>query len=142
MRRIAQMFKALAEETRLEILALLFRHGEICGCDVEEVLGVTQSKASRHLRYLLGAGLVEDRRDGLWIRYRVVEHPTARQQTVLAAARSLLTDEVAASVEARYQDWLRRKGLHPPVRVEFQPAPCTCGAIPVAGPAAVPAALP
>ena len=120
MRTIARLFKALSEETRLEILALLFRHGELCVCDVEEVLEVSQSKASRHLRYLLGAGLVEDRRDGLWVRYRVVLRPTAEQSLVLDAARALLSDARAAEVEGRYARWTERK------RRDGVPAPAAC----------------
>lgn len=115
MRTVARLFKALAEETRLEILALLLRHGELCVCDVQEVLGVTQSKASRHLRYLLGSGLVRDRREGLWVRYRIVEDPTPEQVAVLGAARALLTNERTAGLEQRYGAWLTRKGDNPPV---------------------------
>jgi ArsR family transcriptional regulator, arsenate/arsenite/antimonite-responsive transcriptional repressor len=128
MRTIAQLFKALSEETRLEILALLFRHGEICGCDVEEVLDVTQSKASRHLRYLLTSGLVRDRRDGLWIRYRLVEAPSPEQRAVLDAARALLDGAAGDAVDVRYRAWLARKGEGPPPRPERQPVACTCGA--------------
>lgn len=109
MRHLSQIFKALSEPTRLEILALLFLHGELCVCDVEEALGVTQSKASRHLRYLLGAGLVGDRREGLWVRYRIQPAPSEDQRIVLDAARRLLTDERAAEVEARYLRWITAK---------------------------------
>jgi ArsR family transcriptional regulator len=114
MRSIAQLFKALSEETRLEILALLFRHGELCVCDVEEVLAVTQSKASRHLRYLLAAGLVVDRRDGLWVRYSIPHTLTPEQCRVLDAAGALLTPARAARVEARYEAWMARKAREGP----------------------------
>ncbi len=67
MRQMARRFKALSEEPRLDILSLLFRYGELCGCEVERFLEMSQSKASRHLRYLRNEGLVEDRREGLWI---------------------------------------------------------------------------
>lgn len=114
MRSIARLFKALSEETRLEILTLLFRHGQLCVCDVEEVLAVTQSKASRHLRYLLATGLVADRRDGLWVRYSIPETLTPEQRTVLDAARTLLTPARAARVEARYDAWMSRKAIEGP----------------------------
>lgn len=109
MRTIAQLYKALSEETRLEILALLFRHGDLCVCDVEEVLEISQSKASRHMRYLLAAGLVQDRRDGLWVHYRLAERPTPEQQAVLDSARVVLADGRAAAVNARYDRWMARK---------------------------------
>jgi len=109
MRTVAQLFKALSEETRLEILALLFQHKELCVCDVEEVLGVSQSKASRHLRYLLGASLVQDRRDGLWVRYGIPDDLSAEQRVVLDAARTLLTSARIVEVEKRYVRRMRAK---------------------------------
>ena len=64
------LFKALADATRLRILGLLLT-GEICVCDIHESLKIPQSKASRHLAYLRRSGLVETRREGLWIHYRL-----------------------------------------------------------------------
>src|SRR5215831_13735372 len=63
-------FKALADATRLRILGLLLT-GEVCVCHIHESLKVPQSKASRHLAYLRRSGLVETRREGLWIHYRL-----------------------------------------------------------------------
>src|SRR6059036_3726356 len=63
------LFKALANATRLRILGLLLA-GEVCVCDIHESLKIPQPKASRHLAYLRRSGLVETRRDGLWIHYR------------------------------------------------------------------------
>ena len=64
------LFKALADATRLRILGLLLT-GEICVCDIHESLKIPQSKASRHLAYLRRTGLVDTRREGLWIHYRL-----------------------------------------------------------------------
>jgi ArsR family transcriptional regulator, arsenate/arsenite/antimonite-responsive transcriptional repressor len=114
MRLLSQTFKALSEDTRLEILALLFRHGELCVCDVEAVLGVTQSKASRHLRYLLATGLVHGRRDGLWMRYRIADQPGPEQALVLDTVRSLLADALVADTEARYDRWMAQKACCAP----------------------------
>ncbi len=69
MKETAEFFAVLADETRLKMLWLLSNHRELCVCDFIEVLGITQSKASRHLRILYRAGLVTDRRVGLWIYY-------------------------------------------------------------------------
>lgn len=65
-------FLALADKTRLRLLNLM-RDGEICVCFFTEVLGESQPKISRHLAYLRNAGLVEARRDGKWMHYRIVE---------------------------------------------------------------------
>lgn len=71
MQKMASYFKGLADENRLRILNLLF-HGELCGCDIQYVLNVSQSTASRHLSYLKNAGLVLDRRAGYRVFYRLV----------------------------------------------------------------------
>ena len=68
--QMENLFKALADATRLRILGLLLS-GEVCVCDIHESLKIPQPKASRHLAYLRRAGLVDTRRDGLWIHYRL-----------------------------------------------------------------------
>jgi ArsR family transcriptional regulator len=68
--QMESLFKALADATRLRILGLLLA-GEVCVCDIHESLKIPQSKASRHLAYLRRSGLVETRREGLWIHYRM-----------------------------------------------------------------------
>jgi len=92
MRSLASVFKALSDETRLTILALVFRHGQLCVCEVEQILGITQSKASRHLRYLRDAGVLEDERVGLIVNYRVPASPGAELSAVLDMLRGLLAD--------------------------------------------------
>lgn len=72
MEKLASYFKGLADENRVRILNLLF-HGELCGCDIQHVLGATQSTVSRHLSYLKNAGLVLDRRAGYRVYYRLVQ---------------------------------------------------------------------
>ena len=69
---IERLFQALADATRLRILGLLLT-GEVCVCDIHESLKISQPKASRHLAYLRRAGLVEARREGLWMYYRLAE---------------------------------------------------------------------
>jgi ArsR family transcriptional regulator len=69
---LEQCFMGLADRTRLRIVNLLL-HGELCGCDIQYVLDVSQSAVSRHLNYLKRAGLVLDRRDGYRVFYRLVD---------------------------------------------------------------------
>lgn len=84
------LFKALADETRLRILGLLLT-GEVCVCDIHESLKIPQSKASRHLAYLRRTGLVDTRRTGLWVHYRLgaVADPVLR--AIVDAVRHALT---------------------------------------------------
>lgn len=65
-----KVFKAFADETRLRILSLL-SHGEMCVSDLDLILKVGQSKVSRHLDYLRKTALVESRRSGALIFYRL-----------------------------------------------------------------------
>ncbi len=61
---------ALAEPTRLEALRLLWDGREHCVCELMRELSATQSRMSRHMAALKTAGLVVDRRDAQWVRYR------------------------------------------------------------------------
>jgi len=64
------LFKALADTTRLRILNLLLA-GEVCVCDIHDTLGIPQPKASRHLAYLRASGLVDGRKEGQWVHYKL-----------------------------------------------------------------------
>ena len=70
--KIDQIFRAFADETRLRILHLLKRKEELCVCELIDILRIGQSKVSRHLAYLKKAGLVKDRKDGLWSHYSLI----------------------------------------------------------------------
>ncbi len=67
----AQFFKALSEPVRLRLLNILNHHGEVCVCDLVDALNLSQSLASRHLAYLRNSGLVQARREGVWMYYRL-----------------------------------------------------------------------
>jgi ArsR family transcriptional regulator len=69
---LTTLFRALSDQTRLRIMALLSQ-GESCVCEIHESLGIPQPTASRHLAYLRKAGIVQDRRQGLWVYYRLSE---------------------------------------------------------------------
>src|ERR1700754_1343732 len=86
------LFKALADATRLRILGLLLT-GEVCVCHIHESLKIPQPKASRHLAYLRKAGLVETRRDGLWVHYRMA----SRSNQVIAAVEDAVRHALAHS---------------------------------------------
>jgi ArsR family transcriptional regulator len=70
-----QIFRALSDQTRLRILNLLLG-GELCVCDLVNTLRSPQPAVSRHLAYLRRTGLVEARRDGLWMYYKLANPET------------------------------------------------------------------
>jgi len=65
----SQMFKALGDESRIRVLHLIAKYGEMCISDLELVLDFTQTKTSRHLGYLKNSGLLKARRRGQWTFY-------------------------------------------------------------------------
>ena len=102
------LFKGFADPTRIRILSLLVA-GELCVCDLVELLDVPQSTISRHLRYLHRAGLVEVSRDWKFAHYRLAQptHPVHR--TLLSCVRSCFRgiaqlDRERARAEARVED--------------------------------------
>lgn len=115
------LFKALADETRLRILGLLLT-GDVCVCHIHESLRIPQSKASRHLAYLRRSGLVDTRRDGLWVYYRI-----ARQSDAVLGSVHQAIIHVLSHVDAvkRDTDRLQKKtGCCAPASIEM-PA-CAC----------------
>ncbi|WP_084417535.1 ArsR/SmtB family transcription factor [Chrysiogenes arsenatis] len=88
MKQLVSYHKALCDETRLRIIALLAEQ-ELCVCNITAVLSLPQSTVSRHLAVLRGAGLVEDRRHGTWMWYSLAPIWHGSQTTFLW---SLLTD--------------------------------------------------
>ncbi|MEP9347439.1 metalloregulator ArsR/SmtB family transcription factor [Xanthobacter sp. KR7-225] len=82
---------ALAEPTRLAAVRLLWDGREHCVCELVRVLGVTQSRMSRHMAVLKQAGVVVDRRDAQWVRYR--------RNPELPAAQATVVDAVLASLD-------------------------------------------
>ena len=68
--RAIELFHALSDETRLEIIQLL-RKGERCVCELTDTLDAAQSRLSFHLRVLKDAGIVRDRKEGRWVHYEL-----------------------------------------------------------------------
>ncbi|MBN1944213.1 MAG: metalloregulator ArsR/SmtB family transcription factor [Bradymonadales bacterium] len=92
MRAVARFLKVLADETRLRMLWLLSNRRELCVCDLMQALGITQSKASRHLATLRHAGLVVDRREGTWTHYSIVSPQDEMERALLDTLCAKLVD--------------------------------------------------
>ena len=110
MKNEAALFKSLADETRLKIFWLLILKDELCVCDIMGVLGITQSKASRHLRYLYHLGWVNDRRDGVWMNYRLSVPPGSPEDKQLKLLADILSSRPEAqALKDRLEQWLAAK---------------------------------
>ena len=107
-----QLFQALGDATRLRILGLLLT-GEVCVCHIHESLKVSQPKASRHLAYLRRAGLVDSRREGLWVYYRLAD----ASDPVVASVKQAVTHALGhlPGVQRDAQRLQRKNGCCLPV---------------------------
>ncbi len=82
---ILPVLTALAEPTRLAAMSILWVGGEHCVCELMARLDVSQSRMSRHMQTLKQAGLIVDRRDAQWVRYRVSPDLAPPLRDVVAA---------------------------------------------------------
>lgn len=99
------LFSALAHDTRLRCLLLLLSEEELCVCELTHAIGAAQPHMSRHLAQLREVGLVVDRREGLWIYYRINPELPAWVHEVLrvtgqgmAVAEPFARDQAALAV--------------------------------------------
>jgi ArsR family transcriptional regulator len=121
--RIAFLFKALADHTRLRLINLI-GDDEVCVCFFVEVLKINQPKISRHLAYLRRAGVVSARREGKWIHYRLVEPPDAHAANIFREVRAgLPNDPVMKSDRARLEKICGAQRL--PVQLQRAPIPAS-----------------
>lgn len=95
---ILAVLSALAEPTRLEAMRFLADGSEHCVCELMRKLGATQSRMSRHMQVLKQAGLVLDRRDAQWVRYRISPELSLSLARLVEAAleRQIMGTERAA----------------------------------------------
>lgn len=105
MDKAAALFSALSDPTRLSLFTALLGFGEACVCQLHRGLGIPQSMASRHLRILYDAGLLDKRRVKQWMHYsvRASDDPFVRQVTGAIREAHCDAPEFAAVYE-----WMRR----------------------------------
>lgn len=68
MKDFIRVMKALSDPNRVKVVKML-QHKEMCVCEIQEALGIAQPTVSRHLKILEDAGLVQSKKDGLWVNY-------------------------------------------------------------------------
>lgn len=98
MKEYLDLFKALSDQTRLRIVVLLLEK-ELCVCQLETALGISQSKVSRHLSVLKNAGIVKTRRDGLWIYYSIEEPKNKVEENLFKSLKKYLSKEKVFSID-------------------------------------------
>lgn len=104
LREFMAVSKALADENRIRLL-LALQHGELCVCQITELLGLAVSTTSKHLSILYQAGLLDSRKEGRWMYYSLPGKgaPTAAREAVAWVRRSLAKSKQAAEDAKRLQ---------------------------------------
>jgi ArsR family transcriptional regulator len=97
MQTLAELFKSLADTTRLRLLLLLQGGQEYCVCDLMHALDMPQSTVSRHLACLKRTGWLKDRRGGVWMYYSL----NSNLDSFLQAELALIINRLAGSDAAR-----------------------------------------
>jgi ArsR family transcriptional regulator len=97
---IITILSALAEPTRLAALSIIWDGRETCVCELMRDLGATQSRMSRHMNVLKAAGLVADRRDAQWVRYRRAPELPREVVTLVEAALALAPAPASTSASS------------------------------------------
>ncbi len=102
------IMKALSDPNRVRILKLL-QTGELCVCEIQNLLGLAQSTVSSHMKLLEKAGLVQSRRQGTWMLYRLAEDSTSpHARTMLGHLATWLEDDPElAAMRARLPEAAR-----------------------------------
>jgi ArsR family transcriptional regulator len=119
-------FRALADYTRLRLINLM-GDDEVCVCFFVAVLGINQPKISRHLAYLRRAGVVETRREGKWMHYRLVEPKDPHAAGIFEQVRQWLRED-----EDMQRDRQRLVKVccapQPPIQLRGAPRPASLSA--------------
>ncbi len=105
------LFKALSDQTRLRCMTLLSEHDELCVCELTHALGLPQPKVSHHLGALRKAGLVTDRKEGLWIHYQInMELPEWCRDVIRSSVKGTRDEEPFASDNQALAEMPNRPG--------------------------------
>ena len=129
---LERTFQALGDQTRLRILALL-ASGEVCVCHIHESLDLPQPKVSRHLAYLRRARLVDSRRDGPWVHYRMASLSDPVLRTVHQAVTHALGH--VAMIRTDAENLTKRQTCQPSALTAEAAPGCACCAPAPAEPA-------
>lgn len=99
MRKVVDLFKVLSDETRLRLITALGK-GEFCVCELVDALKVSQYNISRHLGVLRKSGLVDDRKEGVWVYYRLAPKAKPIIDDILKALNKHIASEKVIKEDA------------------------------------------
>lgn len=98
LKKITKILKALADESRIRIVALLKERNSLCVCEITEIIGLSQPTISSHLKKLQDAEIIAYSKNGLWVNYNLDENMEKEVEQLLGAlVRMLGEDEIIKS---------------------------------------------
>ena len=110
MQTTVEIFKSLADETRVRLLILLQGGNEYCVCDLMQALDMPQSTVSRHLAYLKRNGWLQDRRGGIWMYYSLKKEMDGfLQAQLILLINQLAENSVCRADKQRLETYLQSK---------------------------------
>ena len=92
LKEMEKSFKALGDRNRLRIINML-KQRVMCVCEITDILKLSQSTVSSHLRVLKEAGMIEDTKDGLWVEYRLCKDKSLKKQLLKLTETFFEVDE-------------------------------------------------
>ena len=111
MKEFIKVMKALSDANRVKLLKMLQRR-EMCVCEIQAALGIAQPTVSKHLKILESAGLVDRRKDGLWVNYSLTDgRRSPYAASLLGNLRHWLEDEDEIRTLLERSDGLCREDL-------------------------------
>lgn len=106
--KIVNVFKALSDETRLRIINILLKEN-LCVCEIMDILGMTQSRISRHLGILKQVELIEEERKGKWVIYKIAK----KNKDILSYVKHHTRNEQILDSDKKKTEETLKKGLCP-----------------------------
>jgi ArsR family transcriptional regulator len=111
MKDFIRVMKALSDSNRVKIVKML-QHRLMCVCELQDALNIAQSSVSKHLKILEEAGLVEYRKDGLWVNYHVTDgQKSPFASSIMGNLRHWLEDEPEIEELIKKLPHIRREEL-------------------------------
>lgn len=93
LKKITKILKALADESRIRIVALLKERNGLCVCEITEIIGLSQPTISSHLKKLQDAEIITYSKDGLWVNYSLDENMEKEVEQLLGAVVRILGED-------------------------------------------------
>ena len=111
LKTITKILKAISDEGRLRIISLLSRKKNLCVCEIKELIGLSQSTISSHLKKLENSGLITYSKDGKWINYNLNPNLDTRTKKLLKDIISIIKDDPQLIDDFTRLDTVKRQDI-------------------------------